>query len=78
MHVNIVWPDIHRKQIYANDIACKTAKIANAASIYALLSLITQKRALNDNIMDARFKQIVAKLFRKYEIECNQSTGSCT
>ncbi len=71
MHVNIVWPDIHEMQIYANDIACKTVEIANAASIHALLSLSIQKRALNENIMDARFKQIVVKPFMKFEIECN-------
>jgi hypothetical protein len=53
-------------QIYINDIACKTVEIANAASIHALLSLSIQKRAPNENIVDARFKQ-----FMKYEIECN-------
>ncbi len=70
MHANIVWPDIHEMQVYANDIVCKTVEIAIAASLHTLLSLSIQKQALNDK-MDARFKQIVEKPFMKYEIECN-------
>jgi hypothetical protein len=61
MHVNIVWPDIHEMQVYANDIACKTVKLAIAANFHMLLSLSIQKQALNDIIMDAGFKQIVEK-----------------
>jgi hypothetical protein len=67
----MVWPDIHEMQVYANDIACKTVKIAIAARFHTLLSLSIHKQALNDKIMDARFKQIVEKPYMKYEIECN-------
>jgi hypothetical protein len=71
MQVNMVWPDNLELQTHAQDIACKTMELVNARSLHALLNLSIQKRALNDDMMDARFKHIIAKPFMKYEIECN-------
>jgi hypothetical protein len=71
MPVNVMWPVNLELQTHAQDIACKTMELVNARNLDALLNLSIQKRALNDDMMDARFKQIIAKPFMKYEIECN-------
>jgi hypothetical protein len=71
MHVNVVWPDNLELQTHAQDIACKTVELVNARDLHALLHLSIQKRALNDDMMDARFKHILAKPFMKTEIECH-------
>ena len=71
MHVNMEWPDLNELQTHAQDIACKTIELVNARNLHALLSLSIQKRALNDKMMDARFKHLIAKPFMRFEIECN-------
>jgi hypothetical protein len=71
VNLNIDWPDNHEVQNYAQDIACKTIELVNARNLHALLKLNIQKNALNDDMMDARFKHIIAKPFMKTELECH-------
>jgi hypothetical protein len=71
ININVEWPDNLELQTHAQDIACKTVELVNARDLHALLNLSIQKRALNDDMMDARFKHILAKPFMKTEIECH-------
>jgi hypothetical protein len=71
VNLNVDWPDNHEVQTYAQDIACKTIELVNARNLHALLKLNIQKHALNDDMMDARFKHILAKPFMKTELECH-------
>ena len=71
ININVEWPDNLELQTYAQDIACKTIELVNAKDLHALLTLSIQKGALNDDMMDARFKHILAKPFMKTEIECH-------